>query len=564
MSLGSPNVRGAPRLAGGRGQPTEGSARDLSLCWIGLAALSAIAVLLVFWAYVPLNMDEFVSYQTLAALYHPHSDENVFCSSNASFYLRVLGRFNLPLLTYDYIGSLSSLLYAPFFLVWPSPMSARITGVLALFVQALVLAKMFRFRTGVAFCCLLFFLPYSFAHIADTGPVAFQTTSVFIVCYLLHRWILSRRRSQRAWMMAAAGLMIALGCWVKPTYFFVSAGLAITAVAGFFLALVRRPGERLRRTAEYLILVACAAVPAALVYQAQRPGGGAYLPVLTEPYVPSQIFLTGLGERFRENVFHFLVNPLDSASHYFDVLPQLPLWRFLTCLLAGLLILGGVLARGIGPRHRREILLNYALFALALLLVATNLYAKSMHHAVLAYPFLILAVARGVQRRRRGFFLRATLAAFIILNGSLFFRFPSLLAASRRISESKVYVAQLNDELSRNQATDSVIACVDWGIYFVQALYGPRSQVVLFLCAPDDEKQLESAAAIARRLHRNLAVVGLDGNQRVRSHLRAEFPGTSERAASGSGNPWRIWEVPYRRLEALGSAGSAPAVARLR
>lgn len=538
----------APAPAAGP-RPTAGGTRAAG--WIALAALSAVTVFLMFWAYVPLNMDEYVSYQTLAAFSHPNSGENVFCSTQASFYLDVLGRFRLPLLTYDYIGSLSSLLYAPFFLLWADPMSARLTGIVTLLLQAVLIARLFRFRPAAVFCCLLFFVPYSFVHIADTGPVAFQTTSVFFVCWLLRRWLLSRRPVWRGAAMTAAGLAIGLGCWVKPTYFFVSFGLAAAAAGTFLLAWVRRRKERLVRTGEFLLLLVSAAVPALLVYEAKHPGGGLYLPVLAPDYLPDQVQFAGLGQRFQENLLHFLLNPLDVAGHHFDSVPKLPAWTVLTCLFSGFLLLQGLFGRSVPARHRQEILLDLAGFAGALLLVATNIYAKSMHHVVLAYPFAILAAARGLARRRHRAGPRLALAAFVAVHGVLFFRLPALMEDSVRHASSQAFVAELNHDLDQREAAGTVIACVDWGIYFVQALYGPPSQVVLFLCRPDDARDLDQAAAIARRLHRDLAVVGLEDNRTVAARLRAVVPSIRERPAAGTGSPWRIWRVPSAELADL-------------
>jgi hypothetical protein len=552
MSPGLPFPLPPSPTFNGDGSPGHGHSRTLARGWAAFAVLSAVAVLIVFAKWVPLQMDEFVSYQTLAALSHPHSVENVFCYPNASFYLRVLGRFNLPLLTYDYIGSLSSLLYSPFFFLWPSPLSARLTGLVALLIQAWVLGKMFRFNVAAVFCCLLFFIPYSFAHIADTGPVAFQTTSVLVVCYLLRQWILSRHPSHRLGMMAAAGWMIGLGCWVKPTYFFVGVGLALTAIAGFLLVLRHRGGERLRRSGEYLILLVCAAGSTLLVYEAQRANGAAYLPVLNRRFIPGQIVLQDLGTRFRENVLHFLVNPLDGTSSHFDVRPELPVWLTAACLLLAIaMILAGGLFPRMHPRHRGEILFNYGLFGLALLLVATNIYAKSMHHAVLAYPFVLLAIARALQLQRRHYLSKVLLALFLVLNGSLLFRFPSLMEEARASSSPKAYAGRLNEKLNRGYAPNSVIACVDWGIYFIQTVYGPGSQVVLDLCAPDNAGELTQAATIARRLHRDLAVVGLRDNDRVRQALRARCPDMDERPEPGRDNPWVIWQIPYEKLDTL-------------
>ena len=547
MSPDEPSPPRIPAASDGHVSPAPRRGKGAFL-WAVAALLTAAAVFGIFARCVPLNMDEFVSYQTLVALHFPHSVENVFCSTNASFYLRVLNRVTLPLLTYDYIGSLSAFLYSPLFLVWPSPLSARLAGILALFLQALVLGRMFRLRTAAVFCCLLLFVPYSFVHIADTGPVAFQTTSVFLVCFWLQQWVLSRDARRRSALMVAAGLTIAAGCWVKPTYFFVSASLAVTALVAFFVAFRRRPDERLRRTAEYLLLFVCAAVPAALIYEARHLNGDPYLPVITGNFVPAQVRFADWGQRLRDNVLHFLFNPLDPALSCFDTVPALPVWKPLLWLASAVLLLGCVLRRGLGARHRREMLLNYALAGVALALVATNVYAKSMHHAVLAYPFALLAVARGLQLQRQRRFLRIVLVLTVGLYGALFLRFPGMYEQARLASSSKAYAADLHAQLNRTVAADSVIACTDWGIYFIQALYGPRSQVVLFLCSPDDLTQLDRAAAIARRLQRPLVVVGLTGSPRLRAWEHAHPAAVQEQPVTEPNTPWRTWLVPAARL----------------
>ena len=515
-----------------------------------LAVALAAGMLLLFRSYVPLNMDELVEYQTLACLTHPFSGENTFNCPCAGFYLRVFGHLRLPLLSYDYIGSLSSLLYAPLYFVWPSPVSARLDGVIALAIQALVLGRMFGFRPAVVFCCLLLFVPYAFVHIADTGPVAFQTTAVLLVAYLLRRWILGRRRARRAAMAAAAGLLIALACWVKPTVFFISLGLAVTLLTGGGLALARRRGDRARRLLEAALLTAAAAGPALLIYQARRPDGGPYLPVLTAPdFVPSQVVFAGLADRFRANILPLVANPMGAVASCFDVHPELPVLGIAALAVGIGLLLAGACWRGAPRRHRAEVILNAALFAGTLLLIATNLYAKSMHHAVLAYPFALLAAARSLRLLPRPVGA-AALAGFLALQAPVFALFPAMAAASRAAAAPKAFAAPLNDELSRRGDADTVVACADWGIYFIKALYGPREQVVLSLRPVDDPGQLPGAAAVARRLHRDLTLVALRNNAEVRAWLRAAHPDVPEEAGPGAGSPWRIWRIPRRELEA--------------
>ena len=97
MSPDEPSPPRIPAASDGHVSPAPRRGKGAFL-WAVAALLTAAAVFGIFARCVPLNMDEFVSYQTLVALHFPHSVENVFCSTNASFYLRVLNRVTLPLL----------------------------------------------------------------------------------------------------------------------------------------------------------------------------------------------------------------------------------------------------------------------------------------------------------------------------------------------------------------------------------------------------------------------------------------------------------------------------------
>jgi hypothetical protein len=226
------------------------------------------------------------------------------------------------------------------------------------------------------------------------------------------------------------------------------------------------------------------------------------------------------------------------------------------CVLGGVVIFGGLTCARISRRYRSEIVLNCGLFALALLVIATNVYAGAMHHVVLAYPFVLLAACRSFQLRRRAPVFKAAFALFLILNGSLLFCFPSMLGEARSRGDRRVYVAQLNRDLNNDDANNSVIACVDWGIYFVKALYGPRSEVVVSVFALEKKEQLQRIADIARRLHRNLTIVGYQNDRRTQL-LRSMFSEVEERPERDDKNPWRIWRVPYEKLGNPGDSLSA-------
>src|SRR5436305_1009926 len=95
---------------------------------MGLMLAIVIGVVFALHQWTAYNMDEFLALQVRN--------------------LRMLAvwgtSFHLPLLTYSYVGSVHALLYWPLYLLWPSPISARLFGGLFLIAQAVIHSRLFR------------------------------------------------------------------------------------------------------------------------------------------------------------------------------------------------------------------------------------------------------------------------------------------------------------------------------------------------------------------------------------------------------------------------------------
>lgn len=138
----------------------------------------------------PYNMDEFCHYHPIISRHYKYNVLNTFRENCRGYDLSFLNTgLVLPLRAYAYEGSSSSLYYYPLFLIWKDPRSARFLGLLFLLVQSLLLARIFNQRYEYTLLFLLCFFPYFFQHLVDTGPINFTTTSIFLLYWLMIKWL---------------------------------------------------------------------------------------------------------------------------------------------------------------------------------------------------------------------------------------------------------------------------------------------------------------------------------------------------------------------------------------
>ncbi len=514
--------------------------------WGGMAGL-AIVYLLAFARHLPYHMDEFLGFHALACAHYPHNDLNTFKSSCSGYDLAPWGEEYRPLRSYDYVGSLPSLLYWPLFRLFPAPWSARLLGPLALAVQALLVHRLFGLRPVLAYALLLSFLPYSIGHTVDFGTLVPQTTSVFAITYWVGRWGAALREGRRSSPVypILAGLAVFLAIWSKLAYFFVVPGLCLAVGAQLLAARRAEPpprGKGRRMALEALLGAATAIVPTLLLLAAHTRSGTAYYRVITESRVLPLTEPLALAERFAAHFLPFLLNPLRSANVSVAVPERWSVAGLLLLALAVALLLAGFigpLARDRAARGR--VLGLLAASGLTLLLVTLSERSWASHHVALAAPFVLLAGFETLSRLPRTPWKRSGVAAFLLVSLWLhaqLLRLPPTTRASHQLPA-------INAELNREFAATHVLVLVDWGLYYVKSLYGPREQAVLHHWRLLRPAQLAEIEAVAARLGRPLAFVGRRRSSSDWELIRSREPALVEHRASV---PMDDWIVLYQPL----------------
>jgi len=443
-------------------------------------------------------MDEFLQYNEIIYGHYPNNHWNVFNEGPGLYDLNIYNSgLILPLRSYYYMGVTPALYYYPLFLIWKHPMSARFTGIVFLFLQAALLARIVRFRREYLFFGLLAFFPYLFQHLVETGLVGLQIVCLLGIYLLLRGWF-----EEPSWRraMGIAGLTF-LGVWTKLSFLWYGPALGLIA-AGFAWENRRELADRkrLRRyVTQAAVAVAVLLTVLSVLFLSTDPHDSDRYPywdqLFGSSYGSSYTVVELLDfERLRSlPVFDTVWNPWRGAERVFDPPSDLAWGILYSALLYGAApLLWGVLTWAGWPGWRRVVrraILAYVGFWLTVLMVFLNKEAWAMHHTVLAYPFLILsflipleairdgATADGRLRELR----RATAIGLSVLLAANAYYFA--LLPSRTIDpENHPSRIALNARLADGElAGEYVYVALDWGMYFYQALYGHRDQSVLYV-----------------------------------------------------------------------------------
>lgn len=460
-----------------------------------LVGVAGAVFVMVFSLFVPYNMDEFSFYHTILCAHYAYNTLNTYIESCSNYHLSILG-VTLPLRSFYYTGNLNALLYYPVFLLVPSPLSARWIGFLALMVQAAVLSNLFRMQWKWLFLGLLAFFPYSFAHIIDTGPVTYHTTSCFVGFWLLSRWA---QRMEMRYLIATA-LLFVLGVWAKLNgLWLLPAFGAMTLLA---LILHKRLSLQYCKTicVHFFFAILVGITGLSLYLFASVPGEPTSFPLLSELMDAEKKSFTEVVTTFSTlPSMRFLFHPLEAVHR---VLQPKPIAVFDTlALLAFVLLVPLGISAYLRKDRCRALLMPltfYGIFGLTLLVIATTQRSSAIHHIVLAFPFLILAVCslEGIMRHGRGYvcrFWNIALIGVLELFAVYFALLPGLDAQPRSISHDNAIIEALQ---SQQLAEDFVYVVTQWGLYYHMGLYGDDNHGVIHVydISEDMLYQLEETA----------------------------------------------------------------------
>jgi len=519
----------------------------LTILIFGLAFVVAFSVI------VPYNMDEFLFYNTITCHLYPGNNIHNGCDP---FQLNVLGTgLVAPLRSYDYVGSFPALYFLPIILLWSSPLAARLLGMLFLMGGGFLAARAFSFRPKIVIAALILTFPYLFQHLVDTGPIGVQIFFVFLLYALLDRWC-----ARLEWrLIGAIALVTFFGIWTKPTFFWFGPGLLL-----FFLIHVVRhwdtlkmPGHLGRLIRQGIAGAVVLGLFLAVLLFSTAPDDPAFRPFLHQLLQSQSYSVVELlmGKWPLPSSLYAFLNPLEATQRVYEVLPAPMLSRIFSVLhylfVPSTLLLLVLFARGFS--HRKLILptMLYVSFLLTIMMVVRTRDSWAMHHAILSYPFLILATLATIRCALGAFasaprpwlrmYLILCATAFIVVNILFYAIFPIQKYLVHNTPQKLVVQRIIN---SGSIPERTIVLALDWGMFYYSGLFGSSQKSVLFEWGLDDPNRVEYLKNLAREHHRKLVVLYTPRDTSINAPLLRWLMKLEPCAATPPGADWVMMAEP--------------------
>lgn len=519
-------------------------------CTLLVIAAGALAYTLLLSAHLHVTMDEFLAYHPIAcALQECNAEWNRMTDRCGGYDLAPLPWLfrepaYLPLRAYWYVGSVQSLLYFPLYLAWPSPHSARFFGMLMLGLQSILLGALFSLRPLVIGAFLFAFFPYAFQHLVDTGQLSVTLTVLLLQLYLARGWTRALATgSSRAWWYAGlSGFLYFVIVWIRPNNVLYLAPFGVLHLYSLWSDM-RSPawiagGRKLAGQCALMafVFVTGVGILATAIDRSGRPYYELFLRMNGEPTAidlsPFSVF-----PEFEERFSRYLLNPL-SAAHVIARVSGQATPQGVALIALTLVFLGTAWSKGWRREYRSFSILCFALFLGTLPLVSLLKNAWAMHHLIPAFPFLILAILSQIPRHGTPWALRGAAALFLLVNASLYREVAR--AGMPGPNHARALIA-FNDELNRRFAETHIFMPLDWGIYFLKLVYGPRNQCMAWPDNLDDPR----VRAIYRSVGR--PVVFLTLSSKSTPERRRAMEGLAHNLAKADfGSDTGSWEAWYQ------------------
>lgn len=514
--------------------------------WFKAAFVLALglALVVIFSAIVPYNMDEFIHFSNLSCLFYKYNGLNSFREACGGYDLfDPIFHASLPIRTFAYSGSFGSLYYLPFFLLWRNPISARFAGMFFLILEAFLLSKAFNFKFRWSWIFLLLFFPYFYQHLADTGPVGFQIFTVIAIYFLERKWLENAKLRYPLTIV----LLLFLAIWIKPVFVWLVPGILFYTLTEFYLnwRTIKPKIETYLWQFGLAIMIFAAAMYYFLSFR-DMGGHYAWLEIAKGAKGRPLDFLLDINSLRTSRLYSSLVNPLEATQRAFEVIK--PNFLSKSYGLVFYILTPLLLTIFYGIKKEKNFLLRSAAFFLGF--IASEFFAFrsvdswAMHHFVLGLSFLALGyglflsyfLKKQFSRKLKTFFY-LLIGLFIILNTYYFVIFPTQSVQSWD-DRSKIKVNKvLSDPVL---AQNYFYIVVDWGMYYYQALYGDINQSVLYLEPFNQKEQLTEIYDLTSQYKRKIAIIYRENTASFDNPVIQSITGLEECKLIDDDSVWKI------------------------
>ena len=510
-----------------------------------LALVIALSFLFAFCSRVPFNADEFTTYKVVSCLSYPNKNLENFYDVCKRLELAVIPSWYLPLRSFSYAGSLPGFIYLPFFKLWPSPYSARLLSLGMLAIQAFLLFKLFRVNFLANYLFLLLFMPYAFQNVADTGPVSMHMASIYLIVYLTYRWLQGLENKERSVgrYPAMIGILIFLGIWIKLSYFFILPGLGFLLVCMVSEQWLKWNSEQ--KTAFWrgtLVMALITVTLSGLLLYSQDHAGGHYYQVLQTHPLSRPWGINDIVKHFFRGLAHYIFDPITAVHYlYYNIIPRPFSWEGIVFIgLTFTFLIGGW--SWVYRQKGRPIfaMAAFGSFLVTFLCLSLSIRTWAMHHVVLSYPFLILAVFSTYSRLPKKPIVALFLVVFVVTNIHLYFHLSHLKPPPWRTHPQLWSFNQLLNQRFGNRV---VFVVLDWWMYNIKALYGEKDQCVIGIFRFKTEEQIASLKRDLKRVGKTPVFIIRANNRKMWILMHQAAHGLQKVPVEIKVAPWQVWKA---------------------
>ncbi len=475
--------------------------RFVAVC--GLLTFVVLSIWAVF--FVPMNMDEVLPYHVLACFDHPFAKLDIFqegCDGRYDritfFGLRISG-------AYHYVGLLSSVLYAPFYYLFHAPRVQYAYGLVFFLGFALLLARYSK-KPQLCLPIILSFFPFVFQFVHDTGPVKFSLMCFPLGAVLARHMILSLSSALRCAYGIALALLILLAAEDKIFFVYLIPSFSFFCIAVLDELSWQRLYAQLVKSRIPLLLMAVIVLLGLVTLLFAQMGGGTYFDHLSRVGARLEseqgsktVFITSLlliltWPAYAHRVFDMQVS---------NMLPMIVSMLLCAALIVACLTLA-IKRKLFLPLRPRTVLLGLSFFMSLFVFIGLGKVWAGHHFIFLWVPVLLL-FSDLIAALAPTSLLTVTLCYFALNVLSMLVLTQEPIAINMRQDQEAIF-----DYFSDPQrAASAIVNYSSWGGYFIQALYGPKNQLITSK-DPLDSVSAQKLLEIAQRTNRRVYDVCLD------------------------------------------------------
>ncbi len=531
---------------------------DSYMKWLVAFAIILFAALIFF--YVPPNMDIFQPFHPIACAEHPDSVLHSYMEPcDGSFDLKLFGALKWTRAS-DYQGLAYSILYYPIYKLLPIWQSGVLMSVIWMTLGVYAFIKISKVSTLVASTIFGLNFFWVFNQLEDISPAAYQNSLLFVAPWIA---VLIKKEVslfKKLFLNVILAMLLFLGFECKFIFCYFFPSLII------ILILYCTPkGFSLKSFWELFLHFWPAALLlggflAALLY-ADMPDN--------QPYYKMALWRNGtyhLMDYIRHlknmvviflfnfpssNIVYFAqmaqLSLVDNYRNYWEVLITLPFWLFFFFMHFKFFCDSKNIPDA--SVKRRQVIWLWIAGGLSIMLVSSNSWSRHSFHLLPGFSCLLASLVICVDslKKSKRIFFEPTVLLLII---SQFFCLGYVLRQDIGGHQSWDRFSALSASYEPSLANSSFVVHIDWGTYYIGALYSPRDAVHAFMPSYTNMLRKEGAVKQLRdKIHkerRRLFIIrqsnsGYPGWEEVKKQIHGI---TLIYPPAGQKSQWELWAEP--------------------